>query len=126
MHFDDVALPSEPLTNSLANDWIIFCEDGSWRGLAECPVHDEPLLIEEVPIRSGLLRFPLEYYAARRELFPFANAYVEGGCLVGPDKVAKSPYCVACRRALASWSVETGNTTGLPNDDEDFRDRYLT
>ena len=32
----------------------------------------------------GLIRFPVEYLAAKKEKFPNANSFVLGGCMVSP------------------------------------------
>jgi hypothetical protein len=117
-------LPSEPFGDDLATDWWNRCEGAAWPDESLCPVHKERLQVEPVPIAYGLIRHPLEYYQARKELFPLANAVIEGGCIVGSAKVQSSPYCEGCRKALANWARETGLQAGLPRDCISFFKRY--
>ena len=83
-----------------------------------CPVHNEVMAVEIVPIRYGLLvgqavseERPEErrkhaaresYGDAREKLFPETNWSVHGGCTVQEPK-AEVYYCRFCREAERAW-----------------------
>jgi hypothetical protein len=113
-------LPLERYGEDMATDWWNRCEGKAWPDESACPVHQQLLQVELVPIVYGLIRHPLEYYRACKELFPLANAVIEGGCIVGSDKFQARPYCEGCRKALARWARETGLRAGLPRDEDSF------
>ena len=117
-------LPLEPYGDDLATHWWNRCEGAPWPDESLCAVHKERLQVEPVPLVYGLLRHPLEYYRAKEELFPLANAVIEGGCIVGSQNVQSSPYCEGCRKSLANWARETGLLAGLPRDRDWFFKRY--
>jgi hypothetical protein len=126
LSWQGVELPLERYGEDLATDWLNRCEGKAWPDESTCPVHQELLEVEPVPIVYGLMRHPLEYYQAAKELFPLANAIIEGGCIVGSQKMQPRPYCPGCRRALAKWARETGLRAGLPRECESFFVRYQT
>ncbi len=70
-----------------------------------CSVHKVELLEEEVPVHYGLIRFSADYIAAKKGLFPNANSFVLGGCIVSPThpKTRKAKYCPHCRAAESTW-----------------------
>jgi hypothetical protein len=70
-----------------------------------CSVHKVGLLEEEMPVRYGLIRFPADYLAAKRQHFPNARAFVWSGCLVSPTnpKTRVVKYCPRCREAERAW-----------------------
>ena len=83
-----------------------------------CELHDQPLLIDVVPIEYGL---PMtyrddgtaagrrrshrqdQYRVAHKSLFPNANTYRPGGCAVLFQDRAEMYYCPQCRVARDSW-----------------------
>lgn len=117
-------LPLERYGEDLATDWSNRCEGEAWPDESVCPVHRQLLQVEPVPIVYGLIRHPLEYYRTCKELFPLANAVIEGGCFVGTDKFQARPYCEECRRALARWARQTGLGAGLPREQDSYFARY--
>jgi hypothetical protein len=69
----------------------------------KCPVHKIPLKEDTVWIHYGFPVVTEEYMTAERELFPYANSYFLGGCVVRPEKRARVKYCTECRRAEKDW-----------------------
>jgi hypothetical protein len=70
-----------------------------------CPVHDQPLREESIRISYGTPFYWEECEAARRELFPFANSDVCGGCISTESSPwwARVRYCQVCREVQNTW-----------------------
>lgn len=84
----------------------------------QCFLHNCPLKIEEVPVVYGLVSVPKAYRNAQITLFPLANSYHDGGCVVSnqsPD-TRKTEFCEECRDAEKKWKDEhpLGQLRGLP------------
>jgi hypothetical protein len=98
--------------------WAAFAEiqpDGiplSFEAISEalrvCPVHDQPLRSEDVPIVYGLIHFTQGHVQAREMWFPFANEVAYDGCCVGPQQRATVLFCDACRQESLVWHGRTG------------------
>ena len=84
----------------------------------QCKVHHAAMDIEVVPIRYGLVRMYLgggslrrrwefrratKYWNAHDALFPNANLWLRGGCIVGSEESAQTHYCASCREARRTW-----------------------
>jgi len=82
-----------------------------------CPVHDEVMAVEVVPVRYGLPMLYSEddspeekrlqaawdaYWKAHETLFPEVNRFIGGGCIVQEPK-AEVYYCQSCREAERAW-----------------------
>ena len=64
-------------------------------GLRDCSAHGITLQIDRVYIRYGLmLSEPND-----KELFPYSNKWVGGGCLGNSPRHALVLYCYECRKA---------------------------
>ncbi|MFL6229055.1 MAG: energy transducer TonB [Pyrinomonadaceae bacterium] len=81
-----------------------------------CRVHGELLRKDEVEIRYGLLGFAPGYEKAEEKLFPNANFFVGGGCVIETEvdpctgeerqsspQRAEVLYCPKCRLAESLW-----------------------
>ena len=79
----------------------------------DCPIHQTALKRGKAEIRYGLRNFGPdghieEYCDAKRTLFPFANSWTPGGCVMripGP-RFEKVIYCKKCREAEQAWLQE--------------------
>lgn len=78
-------------------------------GIKKCHVHDRDLLEDKVSINYGYPLTTEEYSLASSELFPFANSYYLGGCIVKPELSARVMYCPDCRKAEKEWEKVHGN-----------------
>lgn len=70
---------------------------------SRCPVHRVPLHEEVVAIEWGRFGETNEYRDAQWDLFPFANEFFLGGCVVDQETRAIVHYCPECRRARKQW-----------------------
>lgn len=79
---------------------------------ALCPVHGEFLSEDIVPVSYGLPdpspRFPGDSYSRQKELFPYANVFHRGGCVVTGDspEEARVRFCQGCRDAHTRYFAE--------------------
>ena len=86
-----------------------------------CPVHDELMHVEILPIRYGLSvvisyidpdeqvkweRLQEAFARAQEKTFPEANRSVLGGCLIQVEKRSEVYYCETCRANEARWFEE--------------------
>ena len=77
--------------------------------MARCEVHDEELLGDRVEVRRGMPPAPpAGYFEAKERLFPHANSWIMGGCMVDDgiypnDDVEDVDHCPKCRIAERSW-----------------------
>jgi hypothetical protein len=71
----------------------------------QCQLHREWMTIGDVSIAYGFPIIDKAYSKAEKKLFPHANLYSAGGCVVSPDspKTEKVLYCSSCRKAEAEW-----------------------
>lgn len=68
-----------------------------------CEVHEVPLKVDVVPIRYGLIEFNRKYRKISQKLFPNANDWWGGGCMLLPFTKAEVTYCEKCRVAKLAW-----------------------
>jgi hypothetical protein len=68
-----------------------------------CELHALPLREDTIPIRYGRPKFNLKEREARQKLFPHANSFYRGGCIVREAKRARVSYCPECRKAETEW-----------------------
>ena len=78
-----------------------------------CPVHRGPLHEEVVAIEWGLFRETTTYLDDQPKLFPFANEFFLGGCVVQPETKAVVHYCPECRRARKQWLANQPELDGF-------------
>ena len=71
----------------------------------KCEMHDEWMMVADIPISYGLPRFDENYMKAEKQLFPNANLRRLGGCVVSENspRTTKGLYCESCRKAEAEW-----------------------
>ncbi|HWS54299.1 MAG TPA: TonB family protein [Pyrinomonadaceae bacterium] len=77
-----------------------------------CEVHGFKLERDKVRIAYGLPVLDPVGAEASGRLFPHANSWAGGGCVVTDDspKFAEVLYCRACRAAEASWREQRGES----------------
>ncbi len=74
-----------------------------------CKLHNEDLKRDKVKVRRGLPPGPPEgYFAAEASLFPHANSWILGGCVIDdeidPEDDREDVYfCPQCRFAENTW-----------------------
>jgi hypothetical protein len=83
---------------------------------AKCRLHDEWMKVGDVPFIYGLLARIEDYDEAEAKLFPNANRFTWGGCVVHQDspKKVKRLFCSSCRAAEKKW-VEEYKSKYLPS-----------
>lgn len=74
--------------------------------MKKCELHNVKLENGFAPIRYGLLFIPDDYIKARKKLFPNANTFVAGGCIVGFRERTELEFCTLCREAEENWKIE--------------------
>ncbi len=67
--------------------------------MSKCEVHNSELEDGKANIRYGLIVLPDEYRKAREKLFPNANSFVLGGCIIGGVSETQVKFCRLCREA---------------------------
>ncbi len=72
-----------------------------------CEIHKTKLIKMNVPISYGMPAFD-ESFEVADVLFPNANQYVIGGCLVDESfpRFSKELVCRDCRKAKSAWEKE--------------------
>jgi hypothetical protein len=71
-----------------------------------CALHKVPMKREVVPIQYGFPAHSNGFVAARKNRFPNATPYLEGGCCVGPDRTARVFRCERCIEEQKTWEAE--------------------
>ena len=77
--------------------------------MKQCSKHGSDLLRGTVETRSGYPPAPPDgYFEAQEGLFPFANSWVMGGCVIDleSDGTESVDYCPECRAAEKAWQSE--------------------
>jgi hypothetical protein len=93
-----------PILSFVPYDW----EEGT----SSCEIHQEVLIKDKVPIAYGLMSFSYDraaYETEKPKLFPHANGYYLGGCVVdwnSSPEYAEVLYCRKCRDAEKAWLAE--------------------
>jgi hypothetical protein len=93
-----------PLLSLVPSDW----EEGA----SVCEVHHEVLIKDKILIAYGFMSFSYDraaYEAEKPKLFPHANSYYLGGCVINWDSSPQSAevlYCQKCRAAESIWLKE--------------------
>jgi len=92
--------------------------DGGEIAEKRCPVHQEVMKVDLVPIHYGYpgiyvgdessresrrLSEREAFWEAQQKLFPESNWSVGGGCVVHSEKKTEVYYCRACREAELAW-----------------------
>lgn len=96
-------LAVQPMPQPEVVSYILADEEA---GITKCKVHNTLLRKDRVDIIYGLMGFQKGYWQARKKLFPNANSYIGGGCVVETDspRYAEVLYCVHCRKAAGKWA----------------------
>lgn len=71
-----------------------------------CPVHQLHMTRQTIPISYGFPSYTSSYLKALKTRFPCANSSVLGGCVVGPEKYARSFRCKRCIQEERAWETE--------------------
>ena len=73
-----------------------------------CPLHNEILVPEDVPVDYGLAIPDPEYAAAHKKLFPHAAIGPLGGCNIDEDSPRTSTVmvCPQCEDARRLWAKQ--------------------
>jgi hypothetical protein len=72
-----------------------------------CKLHGTRLKMKQVPVRYGLPPYD-GARAVQEKLFPCANSYFSGGCVIDFDNPShrNAMVCEECREAEALWRKE--------------------
>ncbi|WP_156815553.1 hypothetical protein [Pseudanabaena sp. PCC 6802] len=92
-----------------------------------CPVHQEPLVTERVPILPGMHRYTPVWQRLRQERFPFSNTVICGGCYSSFDRDIEALVCRSCRtEEIHTWQKDARNRFCVPQlHIDELKRRYL-
>jgi hypothetical protein len=71
-----------------------------------CPLHNVTLIEGKVPIVYGCVEFTKEEKRRTKILYPYANAYILGGCCEREEKESEIKYCPKCREEYSKHNHE--------------------
>ena len=77
--------------------------------MSKCEMHKVELLPGRCEIRRGMPPAPpAGYYLAKETIFPNANTWDTGGCVITPEDENDEPvqFCPACRAAERIWEAD--------------------